>query len=194
MVADLQRDCSDAPGDLTTGRVVGHASANAWDNRWRMLESCPLLAVLALEPAARHEHLRALADESAALAREAGIARFLAPVKSWGAFNVFGPVAVASVRSTEWIMETPKKGTNVFVIKGTVQVRAKAGGSIFIAGAAVQWLRDQLGLIRTAAESDELQAKLGADLHRGMSSTGHSSPQVCYDPGRMQFHRRLPEL
>jgi len=29
-------------------------------------------------------------------------------------------------------------------------------GSIFIAGAAVQWLRDQLGLIRTAAESEEI--------------------------------------
>jgi glycerol kinase len=29
-------------------------------------------------------------------------------------------------------------------------------GSIFIAGAAVQWLRDKLGIIRTAAESGEL--------------------------------------
>ena len=63
-----------------------------------------------------------------------GIARFLAPAKTWGAFNVFGPVAVASVRSTEWIMETPKKGTNVFVISGVVQVRAKAGGNVFLAG------------------------------------------------------------
>lgn len=63
-----------------------------------------------------------------------GIARFLAPAKTWGAFNVFGPVAVASVRSTEWIMETPKKGTNVFVLSGVVQVRAKAGGNVFLAG------------------------------------------------------------
>jgi glycerol kinase len=29
-------------------------------------------------------------------------------------------------------------------------------GSVFVAGAAVQWLRDQLGLIRTAAESESL--------------------------------------
>ena len=29
-------------------------------------------------------------------------------------------------------------------------------GSIFVAGAAVQWLRDEMGLIRTAAESEEL--------------------------------------
>lgn len=31
-------------------------------------------------------------------------------------------------------------------------------GSVFIAGAAVQWLRDKLGLIRTAAESERLAA------------------------------------
>jgi glycerol kinase len=31
-------------------------------------------------------------------------------------------------------------------------------GSVFIAGAAVQWLRDQLGAIRTAAESEEIAA------------------------------------
>ncbi len=29
-------------------------------------------------------------------------------------------------------------------------------GSVFVAGAAVQWLRDELGLIRTAAESEDL--------------------------------------
>ncbi|HHY82479.1 MAG TPA: glycerol kinase GlpK [Clostridiales bacterium] len=29
-------------------------------------------------------------------------------------------------------------------------------GSIFVAGAAIQWLRDELGLIKTAAESEEL--------------------------------------
>ena len=33
-------------------------------------------------------------------------------------------------------------------------------GSIFVAGAAVQWLRDELGLIRTASETEELAAKV----------------------------------
>jgi glycerol kinase len=33
-------------------------------------------------------------------------------------------------------------------------------GSVFIAGAAVQWLRDQLGALRTAAESEELAASV----------------------------------
>lgn len=59
-----------------------------------------------------------------------GIARFLAPVRTWGTFNVFGPVAVASVRSTEWIMETPKGGTNVFVRKGVVEVQSKRGNTV----------------------------------------------------------------
>ncbi|HEY3149567.1 MAG TPA: FecR family protein [Dongiaceae bacterium] len=59
-----------------------------------------------------------------------GIARFLAPVRTWGTFNVFGPVAVASVRSTEWIMETPKRGTNVFVMQGVVEVQGKRGTAV----------------------------------------------------------------
>ena len=33
-------------------------------------------------------------------------------------------------------------------------------GSVFIAGAAVQWLRDQMGAIRTAAESEEVAASV----------------------------------
>jgi hypothetical protein len=59
-----------------------------------------------------------------------GIARFLAPVRTWGTFNVFGPVAVASVRSTEWIMETPKHDTNVFVRSGVVEVQSKRGSAV----------------------------------------------------------------
>lgn len=66
-------------------------------------------------------------DTSIGMSLHRGIARFLAPVRTWGAFNVFGPVAVASVRSTEWLMETPKRGTNVFVIAGVVDVQSKRG-------------------------------------------------------------------
>jgi hypothetical protein len=51
-------------------------------------------------------------------------------VRTWGTFNVFGPVAVASVRSTEWIMETPKLGTNVFVLDGVVAVQSKRGDHV----------------------------------------------------------------
>jgi glycerol kinase len=37
-------------------------------------------------------------------------------------------------------------------------------GSVFIAGAALQWLRDELGLIRNAAESDALASSV-SDTH-----------------------------
>ena len=36
-------------------------------------------------------------------------------------------------------------------------------GSVFIAGAAVQWLRDELGIIRTAAETEQLAASLSGN-------------------------------
>jgi hypothetical protein len=69
-------------------------------------------------------------DATIGMALHRGIARFLAPVRTWGTFNVFGAVAVASVRSTEWIMETPKRGTNVFVIAGVVEVQGKRGDNV----------------------------------------------------------------
>jgi hypothetical protein len=74
-------------------------------------------------------------DENASIGMSLhrGIARFLAPVRTWGTFNVFGPVAVASVRSTEWIMETPKRGTNVFVLDGVVEVQGKRGNTVRLA-------------------------------------------------------------
>ncbi len=39
-------------------------------------------------------------------------------------------------------------------------------GSVFIAGAAVQWLRDQLGLVRTATESEAVAAAVPASARR----------------------------
>lgn len=71
-------------------------------------------------------------NETLAMSLHRGIARFLAPARTWGIFNVHGPVAVASVRSTEWVMETPKRGTNVLVLDGSVTVRAKTGQGIIL--------------------------------------------------------------
>lgn len=56
--------------------------------------------------------------------------------------------------------ETPVTSKNGLVttiawgVDGKVEYALE--GSIFVAGAAVQWLRDELGLIRSAAESEEL--------------------------------------
>jgi glycerol kinase len=52
----------------------------------------------------------------------------------------------------------------------TVACDAKGGpayaleGSVFIAGAAIQWLRDGLGLLKRAAESEALARRAGANL------------------------------
>lgn len=63
-----------------------------------------------------------------------GIAGFVAPERSWGVFKVTTDVAIASVRSTEWLVETSAdKGTAVFTRKGVVEVRA--GGATFSLGA-----------------------------------------------------------
>jgi hypothetical protein len=69
-------------------------------------------------------------DATIGMSLHRGIARFLAPVRTWGTFNVFGPVAVASVRSTEWIMDTPKGSTSVFVRTGVVDVQGKRGDTV----------------------------------------------------------------
>jgi hypothetical protein len=71
-------------------------------------------------------------DASIGMSLHRGIARFLAPVRTWGSFDVFGPVAVASVRSTEWIMETPDGTTNVFVRDGEVEVRSIRGQAVVL--------------------------------------------------------------
>ncbi len=58
-------------------------------------------------------------------------------------------------------------------------------GSVFIAGAAVQWLRDELGLIRSAAESGPLARCL---CRPGLRWTG------CATLGRLcAGHHRWPD-
>jgi glycerol kinase len=49
-------------------------------------------------------------------------------------------------------------GTRAAAIDGTPQFAIE--GSVFIAGAAVQWLRDQLGILATAADSEALAASV----------------------------------
>ena len=49
-------------------------------------------------------------------------------------------------------------------------------GSIFIAGAVVQWLRDGLGIIATAKETQALAEKGRGDVTRGPAVTGLGAP------------------
>lgn len=60
-----------------------------------------------------------------------GIARFMLPEnRKPGAFEVTAPTAVASVRSTEWLMQVDPRGTAVFVVRGRVGVQGRAAGPI----------------------------------------------------------------
>ncbi len=51
-----------------------------------------------------------------------GIAGFIAPKKNWNSLDVRAPRAIASVRSTEWLVSADAAKTSVFVRKGAVEV------------------------------------------------------------------------
>lgn len=59
-----------------------------------------------------------------------GIARLLGNLVAGSAVEVDTRTAVASVRATEWIVESADKGTAVLALSGRVAVRALAGGSV----------------------------------------------------------------
>ncbi|MEX0807832.1 MAG: FecR family protein [Dongiaceae bacterium] len=63
-----------------------------------------------------------------------GIVRAVLPESAGSGFLVRGRTAVASVRSTEWIVETSPETTAVFAIDGEVQVTGTGGSVTLQAG------------------------------------------------------------
>jgi len=63
-----------------------------------------------------------------------GIVRATLPESGVGGFMIRGRTAVASVRSTEWIVETDDTSTAVFSINGEVQVIGTGGSVILMPG------------------------------------------------------------
>ncbi|MDZ4736934.1 MAG: FecR family protein [Rhodospirillaceae bacterium] len=63
-----------------------------------------------------------------------GIVRAVLPESTSTGFLVRGRTAVASVRSTEWIVETSPENTSVFAIEGKVQVTGTGGSVTLQAG------------------------------------------------------------
>lgn len=59
-----------------------------------------------------------------------GIARLLGELIPGGAIDVDTRTAVASVRATEWIIESTEKGTAALALAGSIGVRALAGGTV----------------------------------------------------------------
>lgn len=72
-------------------------------------------------------------DHSIGLHLFSGITGIVAPKRSWAKFEVATDVAIASVRSTEWLVESDKEGGAVFTRRGRVDVQA--GGKRVSVGA-----------------------------------------------------------
>ncbi|MGA3038071.1 MAG: glycerol kinase GlpK [Vulcanimicrobiaceae bacterium] len=91
-------------------------------------------------------------DQQAALAGQAGFAPGLAK-------NTYGTGSFVVLHTGERIVRS-RHGLLATVALGTAPGRATYAleGSIFVTGAAVQWLRDGLGIIASAAEIETLAA------------------------------------
>ncbi len=71
-----------------------------------------------------------------------GIAGFLRPLFGTDRFEVRTPSAVASVRSTEWIVTVKANATAVFVEDGGVAVAARSGGALLTPGEGIDITAD----------------------------------------------------
>jgi hypothetical protein len=61
-----------------------------------------------------------------------GIARLLGQLVAGSTVDINTRTAVASVRATEWLVESTDKGTAVLALSGEVAVRALAGGAVVV--------------------------------------------------------------
>jgi Glycerol kinase len=82
-------------------------------------------------------------------------------------------------------------------IVATAACDAKGGyayaleGSIFIAGAAIQWLRDGLGILSTAAESEPLALEPGGQRRCVFCNRTHRAWRAALESGRAWDDRRV---
>src|SRR6202035_203299 len=70
--------------------------------------------------------------------------------------NTYGTGSFLLVNTGEQMVHSPQLLTSVAAKIGEQPTSYVLEGSIAVTGAAVQWLRDQLGLIDSAAEVEEL--------------------------------------
>lgn len=95
-----------------------------------------------------------------------GLAGFILPIIGTRRFEVRTPSAVASVRSTEWLVEVADDATAVFVREGLVSVVAAQGGGLLEAGDGIDVTAAGIaGPVKEwgAARRDAIAARLGAN-------------------------------
>ena len=106
-----------------------------------------------------------------------------APGRSAGGYGVgaAASAAVAAVAAAGGASAAPAAvaaaaGSSPLVQPGQLEYALE--GSIFVAGALIQWLRDELGLLRTAAESEDLANQVAdtAGVHVIPAFTGLGAP------------------
>ncbi len=81
-------------------------------------------------------------------------------VRAGGLKSTYGTGCFALLNTGEHLLQSKHQllSTVACTVQGQTQYALE--GSIFVAGAAVKWLRDQLGLIKDAAETETLAASL----------------------------------
>lgn len=128
---------------------------------------CPDDLRITIGPATVVELVSAGEDDanwSAMLPR--GIARFARPLFADARFEVRTPSAVASVRSTEWVMDVADGATSVFVSDGEAEVSGREQSAVLAAGDGVDVASD--GALSPVSQWDParleaLNARLGPD-------------------------------
>lgn len=163
---------------LTKGTVHATDTTNAsrtslfdinhlrWDDQLLQLFKVPKALLPEVRPSAGHfgycdiswfgERLPILAvagDQQAAALGQGCIG-------AGGLKSTYGTGCFALLNTGEQRLQSKHQllSTVAYTVQGTTHYALE--GSIFIAGAAVKWLRDQLGVIRSAAETEALAASL----------------------------------
>jgi hypothetical protein len=114
-------------GELAIGSSVPEEAKIATGHEGRVNLACDDGIIVSVGPGSE-VNLEQLAGQSgpgrsAIVQLAAGIIGIIAPYRNWKRFEVRTPLAIASVRSTEWLVEhRADSGTAVFARKGVVDV------------------------------------------------------------------------
>ncbi|MEC7119903.1 MAG: glycerol kinase GlpK [Pseudomonadota bacterium] len=120
--------------------------------------------------------IRAMAgDQQAALFGQACFQRGMAK-------STYGTGCFLMLNTGDQVVRSENRLLSTVAYRLQGQTTYAVEGSIFVAGAAIQWLRDGLGLVKTASETTAMAEKIGADnsVYMVPAFTGLGAPY--WDP------------
>jgi glycerol kinase len=77
--------------------------------------------------------------------------------------STYGTGCFVILNTGEQVLSSDNRLLSTVASRVDGRVQYGLEGSIFVAGAAIQWLRDQLGIIKSAPETEQLAAQAAAD-------------------------------